>query len=110
MASKVLIERIHHDPWNRHCPSARTGLGRPVVQVSFDVDERLSDLDPTAQEVDTLGTQPHELACPEASIGAEKHETPVALVHRGGDFRDLNWLEEPHHPMLVAGQLDPVAR
>jgi hypothetical protein len=59
---------------------AAAGLGRPDVQHAQDLHHDLGHLDRAAQQVHPTAAQPGQLPDPQAPVGADQHQRPVARV------------------------------
>jgi len=54
-----------------------------------DFDQRLGDVDATAQQVDPATAEAEQLARAESAVGAHEDEWPAALVDRVGERHNL---------------------
>jgi hypothetical protein len=61
---QLLGQGLDHDAGEPDTPVARSGLGRPELQVAADLGDDLRHLDHPARQVDTAAAKPSHLADP----------------------------------------------
>ncbi len=76
--------------------------------MASDVGDDLGDLHPLMRRIDPVGSEPEQLAGPQAPVGAEEDRRPVPGVDGSGRVGDLGGGEESHLPTLDAREPDAV--
>ena len=68
---------------------AGTRLGRAGDQLAFDLGEDLGHGDRPGHQIDPAWAEPGQLSDPQAGVGADEHQCPLAGVDRLGQVDDL---------------------
>ncbi|HEX3449837.1 MAG TPA: hypothetical protein VHS97_16405 [Isosphaeraceae bacterium] len=107
---QMIAQWLRGDPGERDGAISRSSLGRTEVQVTADVDHCFGDRHLAPKDVDPLGSEAEELACPQTPVSGEKHDGLVARVHGGGERVNLGGGEEAHLDAFDPGHPDALAR
>ena len=70
-------------------PAAGVRLGRAGDRLAFDLGEALGHGDRPCQQIDAALAEPGQLSHPQAAVGADEHQYPVAGMNGLGQVNDL---------------------